>query len=282
MSILSKKDINEILEPNLQLDCREVKQLNELVSLLEPFAEATDLTQGENITTISMVLPCVLSLYKHLTESKMNYLEVLRRELLKSLTERFGGLLRLVGFQSNASLPPMDDKLYLITALLDPKFNIRFIKHTAPVSEEIKDCTISEIKSYILQNIDIDMAGDDPEVASVEPPRKKTCSKLFPYVSFDEEETANSELSTPAVQLDKYLLQCHAGVPEQDPIEFWMKSEYTKIKKYALGMLSVPASSAPVERVFSTGGIIARPHRSSISSLNLAKTIFLNYNRKHN
>jgi len=40
----------------------------------------------------------------------------------------------------------------------------------------------------------------------------------------------------------------------------------------------VPASSAPIERVFSRGGIIMRPHRSSMSDKLLSTIVFLHCN----
>ena len=45
---------------------REWNQLKELCDILKPFAEATDLTQGEKVVTVSAVLPSVLSLNNNL------------------------------------------------------------------------------------------------------------------------------------------------------------------------------------------------------------------------
>lgn len=49
---------------------REWNQIQELVQVLQPFAEATDLTQGEKKVTISAVVSCVLSLNHHLENQK--------------------------------------------------------------------------------------------------------------------------------------------------------------------------------------------------------------------
>ena len=48
-----------------------------------------------------------------------------------------------------------------------------------------------------------------------------------------------------------------------------MENQLPALYKLAMQVLSVPASSAPVERIFSTAGLIMRSHRSRLSSVNL-------------
>jgi len=45
----------------------ESAMLKELVEILEPFAEATEITQGEKYSTIGYVVPCIIGLYKCLS-----------------------------------------------------------------------------------------------------------------------------------------------------------------------------------------------------------------------
>lgn len=73
---------------------REWAQIKELVSILKPFADATDLTQGEKVVTISAVIPCVLSLNNHLEKHKegTQYLGNLIHSLQRSLQKRFKGI----------------------------------------------------------------------------------------------------------------------------------------------------------------------------------------------
>jgi len=62
-------------------------------------------------------------------------------------------------------------------------------------------------------------------------------------------------------------------------LTFWR--EYSKYGSLALGALralSVPASSAPVERVFSHGGIFMRPHRARMSETTLSALVSLKCN----
>ena len=63
-------------------------------------------------------------------------------------------------------------------------------------------------------------------------------------------------------------------------IEFWSnRQDLHSIARLALQCLSVPATSAPVERVFSHGGIIMVPKRSRLTSDHLCSLIYLKCNR---
>ena len=54
--------------------------------------------------------------------------------------------------------------------------------------------------------------------------------------------------------------------------------ELPKLFELAMKVQSVPATSAPVERVFSHGGIIMRPHRARLNDTMLSNIVFLKCN----
>ena len=58
---------------------REWLQLNDLVFILQPFYEAAVLIQAENSSTISLVVPTVLSLRRHLSNCSKRNLKCLKR-----------------------------------------------------------------------------------------------------------------------------------------------------------------------------------------------------------
>lgn len=66
--------------------------------MLEPFAEATTVCQGDEVATISVIVPSIVSLYKHLKTltrtAKFNM--PLVKGLFDSLCARFKGLLQLL------------------------------------------------------------------------------------------------------------------------------------------------------------------------------------------
>lgn len=82
--------------------------------------------------------------------------------------------------------------------------------------------------------------------------------------------------TTPALQLSHYL-----DIAEgQNALLFWamnMKA-LPSLFRVALRVLAFPASSAPVERVFSCGGLILQPHRTQMTDRLLANLVFCKCN----
>jgi len=73
-----------------------------------------------------------------------------------------------------------------------------------------------------------------------------------------------------------YLNLCSQQRASEDCLEFWRKHESDIDKLYRLTMtvLSVPATSSAVERVFSHGGLIMKPHRARLSDKLLSYLVF--------
>jgi len=71
---LDAKLLQDLLESqghkNLLMSTREWAQLNEMVDLLDPFPEATLLTEGDEVVTITYCLPSILAFIKHLQNSR--------------------------------------------------------------------------------------------------------------------------------------------------------------------------------------------------------------------
>jgi len=81
-------------------------------------------------------------------------------------------------------------------------------------------------------------------------------------------------------QLNKYL-SMEPTERDDECLSFWQHNSTVLDKLFvpAVRALSVPASSSAVERVFSHGGIILRPHRARMSDKLLSQLIFLKCNR---
>lgn len=82
--------------------------------------------------------------------------------------------------------------------------------------------------------------------------------------------------TTPSLQLSHYL-----NIAEgQNALLFWALNMKTlpSLFRVAIRVLAVPASSAPVERVFSHSGIMLRPHRAQMTDRLLANLVFCKCN----
>ena len=63
------------------------------------------------------------------------------------------------------------------------------------------------------------------------------------------------------------------------PLLYWYTEKtLPKLRQLALRSLTIPATSAPIERVFSCSGFVMRPKRSTLSAAMLEKIIFLRCN----
>lgn len=108
------------------------------------------------------------------------------------------------------------------------------------------------------------------------PPAKK--SKLFanyatPNINPNPAEDVESQIA-------KYLSMTYDESDSENSLSFWERNRKVLHKLFypALRALSIPASSSPVERVFSRGGLVLRPHRASMSNKMLTSLVFLKCN----
>uniref|UniRef100_A0AAY3ZWF3 HAT C-terminal dimerisation domain-containing protein n=1 Tax=Denticeps clupeoides TaxID=299321 RepID=A0AAY3ZWF3_9TELE len=225
----------------LSFTAREWNLLKEFVDILKPFGEATDLTQGEKVITISAVVPSVLSLNHHLEKLKPQgcFLSSLVRSLQEFLNRRFLGIFINVKMARTQDVvtAPFSDPVYLKAAALDPT------EQSVPfVDEEEQE----------------DLREGEGLFAAYHKRQKKDLG------------------TTPSLQLNHYL-----DISEgQNALLFWALNMKTlpSLFQVAIRVLAVPASSAPVERVFSHGGIILQPHRAQMSDRLLANLVFCKCN----
>ena len=120
----------------------------------------------------------------------------------------------------------------------------------------------------------------DTPLLETEPSKQKKRPPLFSFMSQSQQPKKKKTSISPPAQFTMYLEQI-ADEPVAG-LEFWSmmhnQSKYPSLFKLAGKVLSVPASSAPVERVFSHGGIFTRPHRATLSDAMLGKLLLLKCN----
>jgi hypothetical protein len=81
----------------LRLSVCDLLILNEFISLLALFGEATTIIQAQNVPSISLVAPCTLSIYFNLLSEQTNltYTTPISKALVSSLIGRLAQLWRM-------------------------------------------------------------------------------------------------------------------------------------------------------------------------------------------
>ena len=293
--------LRDVNRPDLVVTTREISLLQEFACIFALFAEATTRTQAENSASISFVAPSILSIYFDLRHEEQNskYLGSLCRTLLLSLSARFGGLLErcelteeTVTSKKRSTCDLYKDDLYLIAPFLDGQFKVKWLDVTE-IPESSKKKTTDLVKALVLEaalqlhgslndsldtvnplGSDLDTSGSD---ATTPLPVFK-CKRLF----------SGHEGSKPMIKKTRSsvteMIQDEISLFMKEPSDatnliFKKKEFYPYLHRLAVRILSVPATSAPVERVFSSSGIIMRPHRSRLTKKMLATLTLLKCNR---
>ena len=117
-----------------------------------------------------------------------------------------------------------------------------------------------------------DSASGQPAYDSepVEPAWKK--AKLEMLAKHSSVRSSNDR------ELQQY--RCISTMPTDDVLSWWKKQTETfpKLALLAKGVLAVPATSAPSERIFSIAGLVVQAKRSSFVPENVSKILFMHSN----
>ncbi|XP_064412856.1 uncharacterized protein LOC135356372 [Latimeria chalumnae] len=275
--------LNDHGHSNLIFTPKETLMLTEILEILQPFAEATDLTQG-NRTSIGCVVPCIISLYRILTDQVqiIRYNIAVAKALLESLCRRFFGLLQNIGLLASPiedKIQPFMEKIYLVASILDPAFCFQWLedvriseKEKQRLKESITELAIREAETTILQN--------QTQESQCSPPKKKTRLTLFSSYQPHPTGLPGNLVQTPRAVLLSYLDEI-SSMNMDDP---WrcIRSEqkFQSIVPLLEKVFCIPATSAPVERIFSQSSLIVRPNRAKMGDDLLEKLVFLKCNHQ--
>jgi hypothetical protein len=273
--------------------------LNEFSSLLILFADATTITQSENTPSISFIAPTILAIYYDLLNKKSNVLHTssLCDTLLNSLVSRFGGLLQELGVDIDKSIKPKSsfelyrDQIFIYSPFLDGKFKLHWITESS-LPSEIKTIICDKIKNLIydhcvvLQHNDCSTTArelivtDDEQTISATTP-KSTPKRKSLFANIERKNIKKQKVDNFAFIKDEIINYLN-DTDDNDSNRFIVINEsikYKTLNQLARKILSVPATSSPVERIFSQSGFIFRQHRAKMSRKTLQMLTMLKCNR---
>ena len=92
-----------------------------------------------------------------------------------------------------------------------------------------------------------------------------------------------SSLQPGKSEINNYSSSVATLSENEDPISFWVNNEaaYPLLSSLAVDLLCIPASSAPVERTFSTAGESTCGRRNRLANENLEREILIRKNHKY-
>ena len=306
-------DLNEILTEtqhrDLCLKSSDYQILNEFVSLLALFAEATVTTQSESTPSISIVAPSILAIYDDLLleQTTVKHTSSLCETLLNSLTSRFGGLLEQMLIDVKISDKKKNkrfynlfkDPIFLIAPFLDGRFRLRWTCVSA-ISEEIREelnNTIQQLvfdQCIVLEHVSrsqvaspIDTSPISPPTPSIQPtnaiaassPSPNTPKRKSLFSNIRIQETKKPKPDVFSYIRDEITRYINNDGDSDSMFLFKYPNIYPTLSKLAQKILCVPATSAPVERVFSQSGFLLRQHRASMTRTTLQQLTMLKCNR---
>lgn len=254
----------------------ELSLIKKVIPLLEYFDEATKELSAEKFTSLSKVIPIVRGLQDSLQmiDDDMDGLTLrnipLSEELKKQMSRRFATV----------------EGIFLVGAatILDPRFKklpFADASNIKAIEERLKNILRSKYTNYASES------STAPSVPSLPGPESTIKSgKKSLWNSFDAKAEKTSQIvSNPSaeaiMELRRYFEEPRV-MRSEDPLSWWKKKAplFPNLSKIAKGILCVPATSVPSERLFSKAGELISQRRSTLKEKNVNMILFLNKNLK--
>lgn len=250
LEVLTEKNQEKLI------DSIEKKMLEDIIEFLTPFKTAADQLEASKVPTLYMT-----TLWK--------------QKLLCSLEKNIGDS-DFIGYLKEKAKPLLTNKWEMTTThklatYLHPHYkNLKFLAEAD--RHEVK----SEARNFITSR---KMQVQDKEETNAEPlQKKKKIERLFTEFEdmSDDENSINGDEND---EISKYNSE-KAKDTVIDLITWWRDHEdqYPYLSKLAYFIHSIPATSAPSERSFSTAGRVMQDRRTSLKPSAVDDIIFLNSN----
>jgi hypothetical protein len=229
----------------------DIEFLEEFVMVMKPIAVSLDKLQGEKDACLAYFLPSILRIEQSLLEAlpKLKYAQPLAQAALKGLRTRYADAVNMA--------PGPDVDHYILAAVTHPFFKMRWVPriHEARVNQLFLDTYSSFVQ-------------------------KKTRPATATIESSSEDDD------------NFYKFESHLSPTAVDHATFMQPAQYLEETSRSLDLLksypivqdmfnrynTVIPSSAPVERLFSSGGQIMTPRRNGLSDETFEKLLLLRQN----
>ncbi|XP_056094536.1 E3 SUMO-protein ligase ZBED1-like [Rhinichthys klamathensis goyatoka] len=228
---------------------------------VKPLQDFTDALSGESYVSVSCIKP-VLHLFKTSLllpdEEDLELTKTIKANIMRYLESKYSDLEK--------------EELLDMATLLDPRFRTTYID--ASKLEVVKKRAVSEISA--LCSSTTEEAGPSAVQENTPPKKKMTLGAFFKNSAPSTTPHPQSEKTKIETELATYFLIPDIE-PDTDPLEWWKlhQPNFPRLSLLAKKYLSIPATSAPSERVFSVGGGIVTCNRACLKPEVVDRLIFL-------
>jgi len=268
--------------PNLNDD--QWSLLVDIVKLLEPFMLAQKLLEGEKYVTISLV-PSVIEGLRMGLKAAVNdptnndYVSSMLKVLMDSFTTEWGSGIPDTQFDDHKDVGFRNRHVgyrlsHMLGAFLDPRTKelVTFgPSDRAKIEDVLKQRAMTEAKKQQAERSEqVAVVDGIPQVDQY----RSLFTKTLPVVAIPLQIT-DCELSV-NIEILRYKRE---GVLDRlcNPLAWWAQNQkgYPILSAIARRILCVPATSAPVERLFSYAGLTISNDRNRLLPENAEEIIFL-------
>lgn len=263
--------------------------LDDIVRLLEPFMLAQKLLEGEKYVTISLV-PSVIEGLRMGLKAAVNdptnndYVSSMLKVLMDDFTTEWGSGIPDTQFDEHKGVGFRKRHVgyrlsHMLGAFLDPRTKelVTFgLSDRAKIEDELKQRAMTEAKKQQAQRsaqVEVVDGSDAPQVDEY----RSLFTKTLPVSSVCTIplQGTDCELSV-SIEILRYKRE---GVLGRlcNPLAWWAQNQkgYPILSAIARRILCVPATSAPVERLFSYAGLTISNDRNRLLPENAEEIIFL-------
>jgi hypothetical protein len=240
----------------------DLDPVKSLTSFLSPFFYLTKQLESEKLTTVHEIVPYICKLERDITKCKSMpkpYLDC----CLVALENRFGFI---------------TSDMHLLSATVLSPHGVKWLKAARAGHRTLRfdaeEVVLPMVKDYLGTLV----SEVQPLMGNYKPAAKLGAGAVGApslYGSDDEEEFSVPDW---LLEFDQHLLRTSSLQPNLDASAYWKTLPRSPLQVVALMILAVPASSAPVERVFSHSGLICSSKRTSMKDDLLSAFVKAKYN----
>ena len=267
---------NQETRPYL-LSPAEWDQAANIMSLLQPLSEATHMLCASSYPTLNMALPIYIVLLKTLRRVQHGLYD--QAQLIQPATNI---IKKIEGYFVSALRKP----IYICAMILDPTIKANFWKKNESFMVEYYQMPLDQIiKTFQEMAACFEDKSNSSEKSKTTPTIARKTSSKTPELFSSELYEPMTVLDLVSAEINQYLKE-DPEPQDTQPLGYWATRQtiYPILSQMARHFLSIPATSAASERVFSKGRRIVSWQRSSLQPESIEKLLclkewykFLNY-----